>query len=120
MRMRALAALLAALPLLACGAPEQQAPEAAPTQAAETQPLAEADAPAAALAAEQPVFLGDPCSAELYQDLIGRNEAYARAANLPDGARVICHGCSRTEDHRPQRLNVEIGADGAVRALTCG
>jgi hypothetical protein len=109
--------MLAALPLFACGAPEEKMEEATPTQAARPQPKA---APAAQPAAEQPVFLGDPCSAELYQDLIGRTETYARGANLPEGARVICHACTRTEDHVPGRLNVQIGADGRVAELTCG
>ncbi|MBI1187472.1 MAG: hypothetical protein GC206_09110 [Alphaproteobacteria bacterium] len=114
------AAVLLALTLAACGAPEQQTEAASPTQAPVAESAAKADAPKAQPAAEQPVFLGDPCSAELYQDLIGRSEAYARGANLPEGARVICHECAKTDDSVPRRLNVQIGADGAVRELTCG
>jgi len=116
MRIGAGLAVAAALALFACGAP--QTDEAEPTQAPAVE--AKAKAPAAEPAAEQPVFQGDPCSAELYQDLIGRSEAYAREANLPEGARVICHECQRTQDHVPRRLNVEIGADGDVAGLTCG
>lgn len=112
--------VVAALALASCG-PAGEADKSAETPPA-SEPAASTPAPSGKMAEtqDQPVFLGDPCSAELYQDLIGRTEAYARSANLPQGARVICNGCMKTMDHSPERLNVEIGTDGNVAALSCG
>lgn len=98
----------------ACG-PSAEPTKADPSVAgsAPAQPSQTAEGP-------EPVFQGDPCSAELFQDLIGQPRSAAEAANLPAGARIVGPGDSVTMDHRPERLNVRIGVDGTVETLGCG
>lgn len=61
-----------------------------------------------------------PCAMERHQSLVGRPESVARAADLPERARVICHNCAVTMDYHEGRLNVWIGEDGTVERLSCG
>jgi hypothetical protein len=60
------------------------------------------------------------CGMERYESLVGQPESAARAASLPDRARVICHECAVTMDYHENRLNVWIGENGTVERLSCG
>ena len=63
---------------------------------------------------------GRSCAAEQYQMLVGQPGADIDAATLPQPARVYGPGDAVTMDYRTDRLNVEIGEDGAVRRVYCG
>jgi hypothetical protein len=62
----------------------------------------------------------DACGAAQHQSLIGRDGASIQQSELPPVARVVCHNCPVTMDHRPDRLNVLLGPDGKVESLRCG
>lgn len=62
----------------------------------------------------------DTCQIAAHRNLIGTEGSAIVQANLPGGARVVCHGCAVTLDYRAERLNVELGADGKVANLRCG
>lgn len=62
----------------------------------------------------------DSCQMEAHRHLIGTDGASIDQSGLPAGARVICHDCVVTMDHRADRLNLQLGPDGKVASLRCG
>lgn len=60
----------------------------------------------------------DACGAAQYSALVGTNIA---AATFPadSGIRVIRPGDMVTEDFRPDRLNINVDADGVITSLEC-
>lgn len=108
----ALLAGIAALPLAGCAPAEDREP--APS---ETIPPSGEHAQSQAAA--------DPCGAARlgdYLNLLPTSEAMARirATAGHDRIRVINPGDAVTEDHRPDRLNAEVGMDGRIKLFRCG
>ena len=70
-------------------------------------------------AATPPASADDPCGASDYAGLVGANVA---AVTLPASLnhRVVGPGTVVTMDYVPERLNVEVDADGVVTGLRCG
>lgn len=62
----------------------------------------------------------DPCDALGYQRIIGTPASELDIATLPAQARVIHPGSAVTMDHRPDRLNVHVDAQGKINSLSCG
>jgi hypothetical protein len=52
--------------------------------------------------------------------LIGQPESVLAAMTFPEGTRIYRSGDALTMDYRPDRLNIEIGADGTIIAVSCG
>lgn len=61
----------------------------------------------------------DSCGAGALQALVGRPAAEVQE-NLPEGARIIPPGSAVTQDHRPDRLNVDLDENGVISRLWCG
>jgi hypothetical protein len=60
------------------------------------------------------------CAAEDFAYLVGRSRAEAVAAELPEPHRIYGTRDMVTQDYVPQRLNVVVGEDEIVTAVTCG
>jgi hypothetical protein len=54
------------------------------------------------------------------QTLVGQPESFLAAATFPAGTRIFRSGDALTMDLRPDRLNIETGADGTIVAVSCG
>lgn len=65
---------------------------------------------------------GDTCGAGRHQALIGQDRAAIDAAGLEPGPklRILGPDDMATMDHRPDRLNIDLDADGQVTGLRCG
>lgn len=61
----------------------------------------------------------DGCGAAALQALVGRPVAEVRG-ELPDEARIIPPGSAVTQDHRPERLNVDLDEGDVIVRLWCG
>lgn len=61
----------------------------------------------------------DACKASGMQGLVGQPKSVLATMLLPAGSRVIGPGDAVTMDFRPDRLNVEIGADGRIAKVAC-
>lgn len=60
------------------------------------------------------------CAAAQHGWLAGRRIDEIDAAALPKPLRVYAAGSPITMDHRPERMNVVVGADGRVTIVKCG
>lgn len=80
-----------------------------------------------ALAACEPAYVepvtppapADECGAAGYQGLIGQPRTALSAMNFPLGTRVIGPEDMVTADFRPDRLNIEYGANGRITKVSC-
>lgn len=107
--MRALLTACAVLALTACGQTTTVADE----------PIgAETPAPAAAPQTREEATAQDTCGARAYAAMVGTQLA---AATFPAeaGIRIIQPGSMITEDFRPDRLNVNVDANGVITSLEC-
>lgn len=86
---------LALLPLLALAACVEPAPPAEPEPAP------------------------DLCNATAMQGLVGQPASVLQTMMLRAGTRVINSGDPVTMDFRPDRMNVEIGANGRIEKIAC-
>jgi len=87
-----------------------------------------AETPAPAPTPEEPVVTApqtreeataqDTCGASQYAALVGQNFA---AVTLPadSGIRIIQPDTMVTEDFRPDRINILVGADGIITSVEC-
>lgn len=71
---------------------------------------------ASPLAATETRSPTDSCGARIFRPRIGTPITNWEP---PEGARVIHPGQPVTDDHRPDRLNIIVDADGRVTALEC-
>jgi len=62
----------------------------------------------------------DACGAAAFTGLLGQPEAALADVVLPPRARVLHPGDVMTMDHNPERLNIDIGEDGAIASIRCG
>lgn len=85
--------------------------------AAET-PVAETTAPPAPANAAE-ATAQDTCGAAAHQALIGTQASAIDLSTLPAGTRVVTPETMVTQDFRPDRLNITVGADGVVASLNC-
>lgn len=60
------------------------------------------------------------CGAGTRQELVGQPVSVLDASALPEGTRVLFPGMSATQDFRPDRLNITIGASDQVERVYCG
>ena len=60
------------------------------------------------------------CAAERLQHLVGQPDSAFDPSGLDEPVRIIHPGDAVTMDFSPQRLNVEIDADGRISAIRCG
>lgn len=82
---------------------------------------------ATVLAACEPAYVAPPppappadeCGAAGYQGLIGQPRSALTAMNFPLGTRVIGPEDMVTADFRPDRLNIEYGANGRITKVSC-
>lgn len=105
-----LAPLAGLAALAACG------PSSSPASAGPPQ-----TPPASAPSAPAPRPAGGACPAPQRQAWVG--QAVNSLPQRPEGEtwRVVCTTCARTEDHRPDRLNIEFEqATGRIVSVTCG
>lgn len=105
-----LVSAFAALALLAC-APSGDAPATPETPAAEPAPE---PAPSSQLPPE------DACNAGQYVNLIGRP---ADMPGVPEAGPLVRHirpDTQVTMDYRPERLNIDISAEGDITGFRCG
>ncbi|GAD60509.1 MULTISPECIES: hypothetical protein [Brevundimonas] len=104
---------LAALALAAC-----TAQPAAPAEVSAREPVAPA-APGTAGPAEPPP--ADQCRASERQDWIGQSVDSLPDAPPSETWRVVCTSCDRTDDFRPDRLNIEHDeATRRIEKVSCG
>lgn len=68
---------------------------------------------------ETPPVDDDLCKAQPLQGLVGQPQSVLATMLLPAGSRVIGPNDAVTMDFRPDRLNVEIGADGRISKVGC-
>ena len=61
----------------------------------------------------------DLCKASGMTGLIGQPKTVLKSMMLPAGSRVIGPNDPVTMDFRPDRLNVEIGADDRIAKIAC-
>lgn len=62
----------------------------------------------------------DACGAGSRAYLIGQDDRVLAGLTLPSLTRILYPDTPRTEDYSPQRLNIEIDANGIIFAVTCG
>lgn len=79
---------------------------------------------ATALAACEPAYVAPPapaddCGAAGYQGLIGQPRASLTSMNFPLNTRVIGPEDMVTADFRPDRLNIEYGANDRITKVSC-
>ena len=108
----ALLAGIAALSLAGCGPAEDREPVPSETFSQQEESV-------------PPQATADPCGATRlgdYLNLLPTSEAMARIRSTAghDRIRVINPGDAVTEDHRPDRLNAEVGVDGRIKLFRCG
>ena len=60
------------------------------------------------------------CGAEAFQNLVGQELEALPPTRFPELTRIIRPGDAVTADYNPERLNVEIDADGKVAQIRCG
>ncbi len=70
--------------------------------------------------ADQPPPGGSECPADTLQHLVGAPEQAARDLAPEGPVRIFRTGDALTMDFNAARLNIEIGADGRIAAVTCG
>lgn len=105
--MRIRLAVLGALLVAACAAPQAEAPP--PPMAAPPRP-----APA-------PPPPRDRCGAAELQHLVGRPRSEIPVPVRPERQRVACTTCPVTQDFSPERLNFFFDAQtGIIREIRCG
>jgi hypothetical protein len=107
--------ILAGVALMACTPATETAP-AAPTETASTttpEPPAATPAPPADPAA-------DTCNMAQYASLVGKPSTDAGVPPASATVRIIKPGDQVTMDFQATRLNIEVGADGAITAVRCG
>lgn len=61
----------------------------------------------------------DACQSAGFQGLIGQPKAVLERMLLPAGSRVIGPNDPITRDYRPDRLNIEIGANDRIARVAC-
>ncbi len=61
----------------------------------------------------------DQCNAASLSGLVGQPSTVLKTMLLPAGTRVINPGDPVTMDFRPDRMNIEIGADGRIAKIGC-
>lgn len=101
--MRKVLACLAVLALAACAQTTAPAPDGAP--------------PAPQSADE--ATAQDICGASAFTYLVGAPASGIDQTTLPELVRIITPETMATEDFRPERLNIIVGADGIVGSLAC-
>lgn len=81
---------------------------------------------ATALAACEPAYVEptpppvvDECGAAGYQGLIGQRREVLGQMTFPMNTRVIGPEDAVTADFRPERLNIEYGANGRIEKVSC-
>lgn len=62
----------------------------------------------------------DACRASGSQGLVGQSSAVLAAMTFPIGTRVIYPDTAVTTDFNPERLNIVVGRNGRIEAVTCG
>jgi hypothetical protein len=62
----------------------------------------------------------DLCMADGSQGLVGQPESVLAAMTFVEGTRIFRTGDALTMDFNPERLNIEIGPDGLIVAVSCG
>jgi hypothetical protein len=77
----------------------------------------EPTAPSATVSVDAP--LPDQCRAAERQSWVGWSVDSLPAASHGENRRVVCTTCARTEDYRPDRLNIEFDA-GTRRVVKVG
>lgn len=76
----------------------------------------------AACVPEEPVMEeppADACQSAGFQGLVGQPRAVLDRMLLPAGSRVIGPNDPVTRDYRPDRLNIEIGANDRIDRVAC-
>jgi len=68
----------------------------------------------------RPTGGADSCDAGLYGYLLGQDEASIDRRRLPKSFRIVCAECMVTQDFRPDRLSIHLGADKKVGSVRCG
>jgi len=58
------------------------------------------------------------CGAD--QALVGQSETVLSVMDFAQDTRIFRSGDRLTMDYRPDRLNIEIGPEGRIVAVTCG
>lgn len=111
------ALLIGVLALSACG-PTDERPADAPAPSPTSQPAPPSDSP-------KPSPGADECGAGklgAYVNQLPSTETMTgiRAAIGHDRIRTIKPGDAVTMDHRPDRLNIELGEDGRIKVVRCG
>lgn len=66
-----------------------------------------------------PPAVPDECGAAGYQGLIGQPRTALSSLTFPLGTRVIGPQDMVTADFRPDRLNIEYGANGRITKVSC-
>ena len=69
---------------------------------------------------EEPAPTRDTCGASALQTLIGRPARVLETMKFATVVRIIRPGMAVTMDYVPDRLNIEIDADGDISRVTCG
>lgn len=110
-------ALTLAAALAACTpAPERPHRSAEPS----TAPLAR-DPSAQGAPSLFPSAGNDQCGASEHQAWLGRPVESLPSPPSDATWRVVCDTCSRTEDHRPDRMNIEFDdASRRITSISCG
>ncbi len=67
-----------------------------------------------------PFAYAGSCPAGDLSALVGQSESMAAGITYAGPKRVIRPGMAVTMDYNPERLNIEISADGRIARLTCG
>lgn len=62
----------------------------------------------------------DSCGATDLAYLVGQAEPAAHSLPAAAPVRILYPDSMRTEDYRPDRINIEIGADGYIDSVWCG
>jgi hypothetical protein len=101
--------LLAGVALMACTPAE----EPAATASTETTPASTPAPPPSDPAA-------DTCNMAQYASLVGKPSTDAGVPPASATVRIIRPGDQVTMDFQATRLNIEVGADGAITAIRCG
>lgn len=60
------------------------------------------------------------CAPGVLERLVGQPESVLEVVDLPENTRVLHVGAPATTDHRPERVNIEIGTDGHIVRVWCG